>query len=117
MTRPQFRRIATTCRCRTALIDSTLQPLAKHTMPTERELARHWDRIGAKPDSFRDKNPILAQHKREVYRVLLNISHCAAGTGLILKTDLFAEAFNKEEFVSMQVEVLKAGHTAFRQHN
>lgn len=71
-------------------------------MPTERELAQHWDRVGDTPDRFRDKNPILAQHKREVYGELLNIAHCADGTGLVLKTDLFAEAFNEEEFISAQ---------------
>ena len=71
-------------------------------MPTDRELAQHWDRVGDTPERFRDKNPVLALHKRQVYRDLLSISRCADGKGLILKTDLFAEAFNEEEFVSAQ---------------
>jgi len=71
-------------------------------MPTERELAHHWNDVGELPDRFRDKNPVLAKHKRAVYDALLYMSHCADGAGLVLKTDLFAEAFNEEEFVSMQ---------------
>jgi SAM-dependent methyltransferase len=69
-------------------------------MPTERELAQHWDQVGDTADRFRDKNPVLAHHKRDVYRDLVGMSRCAEGKGLILKTDLFAEAFNQEEFVS-----------------
>jgi len=69
-------------------------------MPTERELAQHWDHVGDTPDRFRDRNPVLALHKRVVYRDLVGMSRCADGTGLILKTDLFAEAFNEEEFVT-----------------
>lgn len=71
-------------------------------MPTERELAHHWNQVGDKADRFRDKNPVLALHKREVYRDLVGMSRCADGSGLILKTDLFAEAFNEEEFLSAQ---------------
>jgi len=71
-------------------------------MPSERELAHHWENVGESPGRFLGKNPVLSAHKRTVYRDLLRIAGYGERQGLVLKTDLFAEAFNQEEFLSSQ---------------
>jgi len=71
-------------------------------MPSERELAHHWENVGGSPWRFLGKNPILSAHKRTVYSDVLGVARYEERQGLILKTDLFAEAFNQEEFLSSQ---------------
>jgi SAM-dependent methyltransferase len=66
----------------------------------EAQPASHWNNVARTWSAGDYQNPILAAHKRRVYTDLV-----AGWTGgrvpaLALKTDLFAEAFNDEEFVS-----------------
>jgi SAM-dependent methyltransferase len=66
----------------------------------EAQPASHWNSVARTWSAGNHENPILAAHKRRVYTDLV-----AGWTGgrvpaLALKTDLFAEAFNDEEFVS-----------------
>jgi len=62
--------------------------------------AQHWDRVGESWPAAQQENPVLARHKRQVYRRLLSEWIGDALPSRALKTDMFAEAFNDEEFVS-----------------
>lgn len=62
-------------------------------------MARHWDEVAGGWPRTGYRNPILARHKKNVYLRLLD--RWTRGTPRrALKTDLFAEALNEEEFVS-----------------
>jgi len=67
---------------------------------TETQPARHWNRVARAWRGREHDNPILAAHKRRVYSDLLARWMGDRTPILVLKTDLFAEAFNEEEFVS-----------------
>ncbi len=68
--------------------------------PNSPNTAEHWNRV-AEDQSTRDcENPVLARHKRRVYSDLITSWTGGAIPSRALKTDLFAEAFNDEEFVS-----------------
>ena len=60
----------------------------------------HWNRVGEDWSTARQRNPVLARHKRHVYTELLNAWLGDIPPSRALKTDMFAEAFNDEEFVS-----------------
>lgn len=62
--------------------------------------ASAWNRVGHDWRPARSANPLLADHKRRVYTDLLNAWSGGARPLRALKTDMFAEAFNDEEFVS-----------------
>jgi SAM-dependent methyltransferase len=66
----------------------------------ETQPARHWNDVARTWSKVEHANPILAAHKRRVYADLLARWTHRREPGLALKTDLFAEAFNDEEFVS-----------------
>lgn len=59
-----------------------------------------WNRVGEQWQSSERPNPLLAQHKRRVYQALIARWAGGAAPARALKTDLFAEAFNDEEFLS-----------------
>lgn len=62
--------------------------------------AEHWDRVGEDWQTLNHDNPALAGHKRRVYAGLLDAWLGSDSPSRALKTDMFAEAFNDEEFVS-----------------
>jgi SAM-dependent methyltransferase len=68
--------------------------------PDIQDAAQHWNRVAE--DSSRTKcgNPVLARHKRRVYADLITAWTGNLAPSRALKTDLFAEAFNDEEFLS-----------------
>jgi len=66
----------------------------------EAQPARHWNDVARTWSGAEHANPILATHKRRVYADLLERWTRGRKPALALKTDLFAEAFNDEEFVS-----------------
>jgi len=70
------------------------------TADAERQPARHWNEVARTWNEAEHPNPILAAHKRRVYADLLARWTGGRRPALALKTDLFAEAFNDEEFVS-----------------
>lgn len=70
------------------------------TADAERQPALHWNEVARTWNEAEHPNPILAAHKRRVYADLLDRWTGGRRPALALKTDLFAEAFNDEEFVS-----------------
>ena len=69
-------------------------------MSSNKQLASHWNQVAANWSTSGYSNPVLATHKRAVYARLV-FECCGATTPtLALKTDLFAEAFGEEEFLS-----------------
>ncbi len=68
--------------------------------PQHTTTAHDWDEVGHNWSEPRDTNPVLAQHKRRVYRDLVSEWTGGVTPSRALKTDLFAEAFNDEEFLS-----------------
>lgn len=65
-----------------------------------RDAARHWNSVAGNQQATTSNNPVLARHKRRVYADLITRWTGEATPSRALKTDLFAEAFNDEEFVS-----------------
>jgi len=68
-------------------------------MSTRSGMARHWDEVAEGWVKAGYSNPILARHKRKVYVNLLD-RWAVTRPRRALKTDLFAEALNEEEFLS-----------------
>jgi len=68
--------------------------------PQPATTAVDWNRVGQEWPDAGQQNPVLARHKRRVYTELLNHWLGDAAPSRALKTDMFAEAFNDEEFVS-----------------
>jgi len=69
-------------------------------MDSHRQIVRHWNNVAEGWTTRRGySNTVLARHKRAVYLQLLD-SWVGTKPVLALKTDLFAEALNDEEFVS-----------------
>jgi SAM-dependent methyltransferase len=68
-------------------------------MDSDVRIVRHWNAVADGWTSSGYRNPILARHKRNVYLRLLS-RWTGTAPGRALKTDLFAEALNEEEFVS-----------------
>ena len=62
--------------------------------------ANDWNRVGEEWPANKQENPLLARHKRCVYAELLDAWVGDTSPMRALKTDMFAEAFNDEEFVS-----------------
>ena len=61
--------------------------------------AEHWDQV-AKGWSLKSyDSELLAEHKRKTYLRLISRWTDVASSQLILKTDLFAEAFSREQFL------------------
>ncbi|MBE9505864.1 MAG: methyltransferase domain-containing protein, partial [Chloroflexi bacterium] len=69
-------------------------------MSSDKQFATHWNRVAANWPTSGYSNPILAAHKRSVYTQLMLECCGVAAPTLALKTDLFAEAFGEEEFLS-----------------
>ncbi len=69
-------------------------------MSSDKQLASHWNQVAANWSASGYSNPILAAHKRSVYAHLMLECCGVAAPALALKTDLFAEAFGEEEFLS-----------------
>lgn len=62
--------------------------------------ASHWNSVARTWSAGDHENPVLAAHKRRVYTDLVAGWTRGRAPAMALKTDLFAEAFNDEEFVS-----------------
>jgi SAM-dependent methyltransferase len=69
-------------------------------MSSDKQLASHWNRVAAGWSNSGYSNPVLAAHKRGVYAQLMFDCCGAVSPTIALKTDLFAEAFGEEEFLS-----------------
>jgi SAM-dependent methyltransferase len=69
-------------------------------MPADPDQVHHWETVAETWAASGYDNPLLASHKRGVYARLLE-SWTSSLPRRALKTDLFAEAFNSEEFVSL----------------
>jgi SAM-dependent methyltransferase len=61
--------------------------------------ARDWDKVASRWADDGYSNRLLAEHKRKVYLGLITRWTDVAGSHCILKTDLFAEAFDTELFL------------------
>jgi len=61
---------------------------------------RCWNHIAQNWPAESERNPLLGNHKRQVYRRLIERWTSGTAPARVLKTDLFAEAFNNEEFLS-----------------
>ena len=68
--------------------------------PQPNTTATDWNRVGQEWPHAGQENPVLARHKRRVYTQLLKTWLGEQAPSHALKTDMFAEAFNDEEFVS-----------------
>ena len=64
--------------------------------------ASHWNHVAGDWPTGKHENPVLARHKRRVYTELIGAWLGDDRPARALKTDMFAEAFNDEEFVSGQ---------------
>jgi SAM-dependent methyltransferase len=62
--------------------------------------SHHWNDVADGWHELKQRNPVLARHKRRVYADLIQGWTGGAAPRYALKTDLFAEAFNDEEFLS-----------------
>ncbi len=60
----------------------------------------HWNRVAEQWATAEERNPVLARHKRRTYTQLITEWTRDILPTRPLKTDLFAEAFNDEEFLS-----------------
>ncbi|MBA7701845.1 hypothetical protein ES703_110592 [subsurface metagenome] len=61
--------------------------------------AEHWDQVARGWSRKSYANELLAEHKRKTYLRLISRWADVANSQLILKTDLFAEAFGPEQFL------------------
>jgi len=68
--------------------------------PDIQDAAQHWNRVAEDTSHTKCGNPVLARHKRKVYTDLITTWTGNLAPSRALKTDLFAEAFNDEEFMS-----------------
>ncbi len=69
--------------------------------PPDATTARGWERVASDWTDVKHRNPVLAHHKRQVYANLIKSWTSGTAPRRGLKTDLFAEAFNDEEFLSL----------------
>ena len=68
--------------------------------PHCRSTPEHWNRVADRWATVEERNPALARHKRRVYTQLITEFAGDVLPTRSLKTDLFAEAFNDEAFLS-----------------
>ena len=61
--------------------------------------AEHWEQVAKSWSRKSYTNEILAEHKRNTYLKLISSWANVANSQMILKTDLFAEAFGPEQFL------------------